>query len=140
MTCRASGSHGVNSYTSAPEMLGVDPQAIKEFVKELKSVPETDIHHVVIARKNCIIAEGHFEPFAKNDVHTLYSCSKTFTMLAIGMLVDDGKLSVNDKVIDLLPHKAPKKQSAALKAMTVKHLLTMTADRKSTRLNSSHTT
>lgn len=130
VACGASGkiySSSLKSGPTAPEMLGVDPQAIKNFVKELNSVPETDIHHLVIARKNSIIAEGDFGPFAKNEVHTLYSCSKTFTMLAIGMLADDGLLSVNDKVIDLLPDKAPAEKSDALKAMTVKHLLTMTA-------------
>lgn len=128
VSCGASSvSSGSQRDGNAPELMGVDPQAIKEFVEKLRAVPETDIHHVVIARKNSIIAEGHFAPFAKNDVHTLYSCSKTFTMLAIGMLVDDGKLRLTDKVVDLLPDKAPKRQSAALKAMTVKHLLIMGA-------------
>lgn len=112
---------------STPAQEGVDPIAIGQFVDALMAVPETDIHHIMVVRHGKVIAEAHPEPFNKDDVHTLYSCSKTFTMLAIGMLVDDGKLSVNDKVIDLLPDKAPKVKSAALKAMTVKHLLTMGA-------------
>lgn len=112
---------------STPAQEGVDPIAIGQFVDALMAVPETNIHHVMVVRHGKVIAEAHPEPFHKDDVHTLYSCSKTFTMLAIGMLVADGKLSVNDKVIDLLPDKAPKVKSAALKAMTVKHLLTMGA-------------
>lgn len=112
---------------STPAQEGVDPNAVKQFIDALMAVPRTDIHHVVVVRHGKVIAEAHPAPFAKDDVHTLYSCSKTFTMLAIGMLVDDGRLSVNDKVIDLLPDKAPKAKSATLKAMTVKHLLTMTA-------------
>lgn len=112
---------------STPAQEGVDPNAIIAFVDSLMTVPDTDIHHVVVVRHGKVIAEMHPEPFRKNDVHTLYSCSKTFTMLAIGMLVDDGKLNVNDKVVDLLPDKAPAKKSHALKAMTVKQLLTMTA-------------
>ncbi len=112
---------------STPAQEGVDPDAISQFVKTLMAVPQTDIHHVMVVRHGKVIAEAHPAPFTQEDVHTLYSCSKTFTMLAVGMLVDEGKLSVNDKVIDLLPDKAPKAKSAALKAMTVKHLLTMTA-------------
>lgn len=112
---------------STPAQEGVDPNAVRVFVDSLMKVPETDIHHVMVVRHGKVIAEAHPAPFMKDDVHTLYSCSKTFTMLAIGMLVDDGKLSVNDKVIDLLPDKAPVEKSDALKAMTVKHLLTMTA-------------
>ena len=112
---------------STPAQEGVNPDAISQFVKTLMAVPQTDIHHVMVVRHGKVIAEAHPAPFTQEDVHTLYSCSKTFTMLAIGMLVDEGKLSVNDKVIDLLPDKAPKAKSVALKAMTVKHLLTMTA-------------
>lgn len=112
---------------STPAQEGVDANAVRVFVDSLMNVPETDIHHVMVVRHGKVIAEAHPAPFMKDDVHTLYSCSKTFTMLAIGMLVDDGKLSVNDKVIDLLPDKAPVEKSDALKAMTVKHLLTMTA-------------
>ena len=112
---------------SMPALEGVDPVAIGQFVDALMAVPQTDIHHVVVVRHGKVIAEAHPSPFTKDDVHTLYSCSKTFTMLAIGMLVDDGKLSVSDKVVDLLPEKAPKTKSAALKAMSVHHLLTMTA-------------
>ena len=112
---------------STPAQEGVDPIAVGQFVDALMAVPQTDIHHVMVVRHGKVIAEAHPEPFHKDDVHTLYSCSKTFTMLAIGMLVDEGKLTVNDKVIDLLPDKAPKVKSPALKKMTVKHLLTMTA-------------
>jgi len=112
---------------SNPAQEGVDANAISVFVDSLMNVPETDIHHLVVVRHGKVIAEMHPYPFIKDDVHTLYSCSKTFTMLAIGMLVDDGKLSVNDKVVDLLPEKVPAEKSDALKAMTVKQLLTMTA-------------
>ena len=123
----ATAATGTMLPRGVPTQEGVDPNAISVFVDSLMAVPETDIHHVVIVRHGKIIAEMHPEPFSKDDVHTLYSCSKTFTMLAIGMLIDDGKLSVSDKVIDLLPDKAPAVKSDALKAMTVKHLLTMTA-------------
>ena len=111
--------------TAAQE--GVDPLAIKAMVDALMALPKTDLHHLMIVRHGKVIAEAHPAPFAVDEVHTLYSCSKTFTMLAIGMLIDDGKLRLTDKVVDLLPDKVPKRQSAALRAMTVKHLLTMTA-------------
>ena len=112
---------------STPAQEKVWHHDVELFFDALMAVPQTDIHHVMVVRHGKVIAEAHPAPFKKDDLHTLYSCSKTFTMLAIGMLVDDGKLTVNDKVIDLLPDKAPKIKSPALKKMTVKHLLTMTA-------------
>lgn len=38
-----------------------------------------------------------------DDAENLYSGSKTFTSMAIGMCVDDGKLNVTDKVLDFFP-------------------------------------
>jgi len=138
--CQASGNkkQGTESLTaevklgpelprSTPAQEGVDPEAIGEFVDAFMALPKTDLHHLVIVRHGKVIAEAHPAPFRKNDVHTLFSCSKTFTMLAVGMLVDDGKLKLTDRVVDLLPDKAPKHQSEALRAMTVKHLLIMGA-------------
>lgn len=112
---------------STPAQEGVDPTAITAMVDAFMALPKSDLHHLMIVRHGKVIAECHPTPFEKDEVHTLYSCSKTFTMLAIGMLVDDGKLKVTDKVVDLFPDKLPKRPSAALKSMTVKHLLTMGA-------------
>ena len=112
---------------STPAREGVEPQAIATFVDSLMAVPLTDIHHVIIVRHGKVIAEAHPAPFERDELHTLFSCSKTFTMLAIGMLVDDGKLSVDDRVVELLPDIAPAVVSEGHKTMTVKHLLTMCA-------------
>ena len=112
---------------STPDLEGVEPQAIATFVDSLMAVPLTDIHHVIIVRHGKVIAEAHPAPFERDELHTLFSCSKTFTMLAIGMLVDDGKLSVDDRVVELLPDIAPAVVTDGHKTMTVKHLLTMCA-------------
>lgn len=43
---------------------------------------------------------------ARNDAHTIFpigSCSKAFTAAALALLVDEGKLGWDDKVIDRLP-------------------------------------
>ncbi|HEX3038012.1 MAG TPA: serine hydrolase [Oscillospiraceae bacterium] len=38
-----------------------------------------------------------------DDPVQLYSASKTFTALAVGMCIDDGKLAVTDKILDFFP-------------------------------------
>lgn len=43
----------------------------------------------------------HF--WRSDDKVNLYSASKTFTSLAVGMCVDDGKLKVTDRVLDFFP-------------------------------------
>jgi len=58
-------------------------------------------------------------------INEKYSVSKTFTASAIGIAVDEGLLSVEDKIIDIFPDKAPAKISNNLSKMKVKHLLSM---------------
>jgi CubicO group peptidase (beta-lactamase class C family) len=55
----------------------------------------------------------------------LYSLSKSFTSSAIGMAVDEGRLSVDDKVISFFPDHLPPQISDNLAAMRIHHLLSM---------------
>ena len=106
---------------------GVAPLAIERFVDTLVAIPETHLHHLMVLRNDKVIAEAHPAPFVATDVHTLYSCSKTVTALAIGRLVDEHRLSLDDRVAALLPDKCPDAISDGLASLTVRHLLTMSA-------------
>ena len=46
---------------------------------------------------------GKKDSVTANSIFGIASCSKAFTATAVGMLVDDGKLSWDDHVIDILP-------------------------------------
>ena len=57
----------------------------------------------------------------------LFSVSKSFTSMAIGLLVDAGLLSLDDQVVSFFePDELPETISDNLAAMKVRHLLTMT--------------
>lgn len=64
-----------------------------------------------------------------DEPHPLYSVSKSFTSLAVGMLMDEGRLSAEDTVISFFPSLAPRATSEALRALRVRHLLCMAAGR-----------
>ena len=106
---------------------GVSPQAIERFVDTLMAIPDTHLHHLMVVRHGTVIAEAHPAPFTATDVHTLYSCSKTVTALAIGTLIDDNRLRLDDRVAALLPDKCPDTIGDGLASLTVRHLLTMSA-------------
>ena len=55
----------------------------------------------------------------------MHSLSKSFTSTAVGMAVDEGRLTVDDPVLAYFPDDAPKRPSDNLKAMQVRHLLSM---------------
>ena len=59
-----------------------------------------------------------------DDAECLYSGSKTYTSLAVGMCVDDGKLSVTDKVLDFFPEYA-EVASPGSEQITIRDLLHM---------------
>ncbi len=61
--------------------------------------------------------------------YPIYSATKTITSLAVGMAVDEGKLKLDDSILNYLPlgivRNLPKKQIETYKSISIKRLLTM---------------
>lgn len=115
---------------STPEQEGVHPALIRNLYHTLDTCSEVDVHHMMILRHGKVIDEVHATPYQATDKHLLYSASKTVTALAVGLAVDDGLLSVDDKVSKYLRDKMPETLSPALDSLTVRNLLMMAAGRK----------
>ena len=115
---------------STPEEQGVDSRMLKHLYKKLNDLPNVDIHHLMVLRHDKVIGEMHAAPYRATDLHTLYSASKTVTAMAIGLAVDDGLLSIDDKMSKYLRDKMPETLSPALDSLTVRHVLMMAAGRK----------
>ncbi|MEZ4581076.1 MAG: serine hydrolase, partial [Caldilineaceae bacterium] len=71
------------------------------------------------------MAEGWWAPYAPDRIHLLYSLSKSFTSTAVGLAVAEGRLRVDDRVVDFFPDALPATISDNLAAMQVRHLLCM---------------
>jgi len=112
---------------SAPAAEGVSTQAVINMMDSLMALPDCDIHHVMVLRHGRVIAEVHPAPFRAQDSHTLYSASKTFTSLAVGIAIDENLLRLDDRVLTFFPDKRPDTISDNLAAMTVRDLLMMAA-------------
>lgn len=84
-----------------------------------------DLHSIMVVRGGKVIAEKWFGENGPDTPHILNSVSKTFTSTAVGIAVDEGLLSVDDKVLSFFPDKAPENPDGNLSSMTVKDLLTM---------------
>jgi len=112
----------------SPESQGVSSKGILDFVNAANA-SGMEWHSFMLLRHGNVIAEGWWNPFQPEFKHSLHSLSKSFASTAIGFLVDEGKLSVEDQVISFFPDKLPANPSENLKAMRVKHLLTMTTGR-----------
>lgn len=109
---------------ATPESQGVSSRSIREF---LAAANTSDIswHSFMLLRHGKVLAEGWWNPYASQFVHSLYSLSKSFTSTAIGLLVKEGKLDIHAKVISFFPGDLPVTISENLRQMTVRSLLTM---------------
>lgn len=110
---------------STPEAQGVSSAALLNLVNTLDEQIE-GMHSLMVVRHGHVIAEGWWKPYDAQHNHVLYSLSKSFTSTAVGLAVADGKMSVDDVVLNFFPEDAPADASANLKAMRVRDLLTMT--------------
>ncbi|TLM99908.1 serine hydrolase, partial [bacterium] len=83
---------------------------------------------VLIIRHGHLIYERYFNPnYGVNSIHILHSVSKSFTSAIIGVAIDKGLISLDDKVVSFFPDRAIENLDSRKRAMTVEHLLTMTA-------------
>jgi CubicO group peptidase (beta-lactamase class C family) len=109
---------------STPAAEKVNAQGIAQYVDAFQK-DKQDIHSLMIVRHGKVVAEQWFGDNAADKPHALFSVSKTFTATAVGFAVAEGKLKVSDKVISFFPDKLPANVSDNLKALEVRHLLTM---------------
>ena len=109
---------------SAPELQGISSTTIQTFVKTIEQNIQ-HLHSFMLLRHGTIVAESWWYPYQSTLPHMLFSLSKSFTSTAVGLAVEEGRLTVNDPILKFFPEDAPKKISKNLAAMQVRHLLSM---------------
>ena len=87
---------------------------------------EQDLHSIMIVKDGNVIYENWMSSGSADEPHILNSVSKTFTSMAVGLAVAEGRLSLNEKIVDIFPEHCPENPSEFLDEITVEHLLTMT--------------
>ena len=84
-----------------------------------------DLHSVMILKEGKVVYERWFGNNAPAKNHVMWSVSKTWTTMAVGFAIAEGKFTVEDKVISFFPDDLPAEVSENLAALRVKDLLTM---------------
>ncbi len=108
----------------APEETGVPSAAIEAYLKELTD-QKLALHSLLMVRHGRIVFEGYWKPMDASFRHRLYSCSKSFVSCAVGLLIERGLLSLDDKAISFFPDKAPAHPHPWLAMMTIRDMLRM---------------
>ena len=110
--------------TCAPESAGLSSAGILRFVEEMKE-KRLHLHSLMILRHGKELCRASFAPYRAEDKHMLFSLSKSFTSTAVGFAVQDGLLSVDDRLIDFFPDLLPSAPCENMQKMRIRHLLTM---------------
>ncbi len=97
-------------------------QAILAFIDELSPY---QLHGFLLTLRGETLAEGSYAPFAADEMHRMYSVSKSVVSLAIGMLADDGALSLDDRICDHFPEWVDGSTPELLRQVTIRDMLRM---------------
>ena len=121
------------SYNS-PESQGVPSEAILSFMDELE-LNNLNMHSFMLIRNGKVLAECYWPFFNAEKKHRMYSVSKSFTSVAIGMMIDEGRISLDDRVADFFTEYLPDDPHPYILQATVRHLLMMSTFNPSTSYN-----
>lgn len=109
----------------SPAEVGIAPERVTALLRALSEKRDSAVHSVLLLVDGKCIAEASAPGYSTRLPHMTFSLCKSVTGMAVGMLVDDGKLRLTDKVCDILAEEVPKLAAARFRAVTVRDLLTM---------------
>lgn len=110
---------------STPEREGVSSLALNALLDAIHADEAAKAHEIMILRNGKVIAEANWAPYDSRLPHQLYSLSKSITATAVGMLVDEGLLTLDERLCDIFFDKAPEGETHPAQKMTVRMLLNM---------------
>src|SRR3954447_9002955 len=111
---------------STPAASGVSSRSIAALLDRIEE-RSVELHSIMVVRHGHVVAEGWWAPYSAGRPHLLYSLTKSFTSVAVGLAIADGRPSLDDRVVDVLPDHVPAGVSEQARRITVHHLLSMTA-------------
>ena len=99
-------------------------ECVLRFTQRLQK-EDVNMHGFLLSVRGKKIAEAYYAPFREGQPHRLYSVSKTFTGIAVGMLADSGSLTLDQHITDFFQDWLPDNPSPYLLHLTISDMLRM---------------
>ena len=112
---------------ATPESQGISSDLFAALLRELDASKDTDMHHFMALRHGKVICECNFAPYPKGMWHITHSMCKSITGMAIGMLIEEEKLKLDENIYDIFPDHINAFSKIFRPVITVENLLTMTS-------------
>ena len=97
---------------------------INHFVARLQK-EDVNMHGFILSVNGQEKVKAYYAPFAEGQPHRMYSVSKTMTGIAVGMLMDAGKCSLDDRIADYFRDWLPENPDERLLRLTLRDMLRM---------------
>lgn len=119
--------------TTFPEAKGISASCIIDTLSEI-DIRGISMHSFLLCKDDCLVAEGYYAPVKKDDLHRMFSVTKSFVSIAIGLLQEEGRLSLDDSIVKFFPEYVPNTSEAHpwLIATTIRDMLSMRSCHAST--------
>ena len=95
---------------------------VERFMERL-SREDVCMHGFILSVGGRIKAKAYYPPFKEGEMHRMYSVSKTMVGIAIGMLMEEGRIGLEDKVAGYFSDWLPEKEDPQLMRLTIHQLL-----------------
>jgi len=112
---------------ATPESQGISSARISDFIRDIQNDKSLDMHCLMIMRNGHVVSECSFGAYKTDVWHVTHSMCKSVTGLAIGLLIGEGRLSLDDRIIKIFEGRGNPLTPITKKGITVRHLLTMTS-------------
>ncbi|MBQ8302700.1 MAG: serine hydrolase [Clostridia bacterium] len=110
---------------SSPQKHGVSSKVLDDMLAALESEERANVHNLMIIKDGEVISECSAPGYDINTFHLSHSMSKSVIAMAIGMLVGEGKLRLDERVADIFSEIKPKSKKFA--KLMVEDLLKMSS-------------
>ncbi len=86
---------------------------------------DVNMHGFILSVGGEDLATAYYRPFREGQPHRMYSVSKTMTGLAVGMLADEGRLKLDDRIAAFFPDLLSENPDKRILHQTIRDMLRM---------------
>jgi CubicO group peptidase (beta-lactamase class C family) len=119
---------GTDFPEAAPEAVGIDSAKLVEMSQWLRR-DRLDVRSLLVVKDGKLVFERYADDLQRGHNYELYSITKSVSSLLAGMLVQEGKLSLDDRAADVVGRWRPAMAAgfADKREVRLRHLLTMSS-------------
>lgn len=110
--------------TSSPEEQGFDSAKLAKGLQSLQE-KQINIDSLMIIRNGYVVLDAHFDPYDGTFPHDLASVTKSVMTTLIGIAAEQGRLSLDDKMVSFFPGRSIANLDEHKKSLTVRDLTSM---------------